>query len=572
MKKSIVPILLLFLSFYQIKAQTIFSNVQVVDVVRGKINPFQAVFVENGIISEIKPFKDLTETEKEASIDFTGHFVMPGMVDGHIHLFQSGGLYTRPDVIDLRDVMPYEEEKQWLRNNVEDLLKRYVRVGVTSVMDIGGPAYQLKMRDNLKENPALPNLWMTGPLVSTYQPEAFNNDEPPIIKVDSAEQAKQLVAEMLPLNPDFIKIWYIVFPGQPAETNLPIIQATIDTAHANGLKVAVHATQLQTARLAVLAGADILVHSVSDKPVDDEFVQLLVDSQTIYIPTLFVTDKYGEVLGQNLKITEEDIKFANPHTLGSLMDLRHLPESKMIADYKEMERSNSERAAKMLRLRQDNLKKLFDAGVIVATGTDAGNIGTLHASSYFEELQKMSDAGLTNTEVLIASTINGAKILGHEDELGTIDIGKNASMVFYKKNPLHDLNALKDPLFVYHNDKLIELDTFIQDTPENLAQKQLNAYNLKHVDAFVNQYDTDVRLFQYPSRIMYGGTDQMRETYSEMFEKYPNLHCELVNRTVIGNKVIDHERITGIGSNSFEVAAIYLMDNGKIKEVRFISQ
>jgi imidazolonepropionase-like amidohydrolase len=552
------------------ESQIIFSNINIVDVNKGKVVPFQTVFVEDGVIAQIKPFDQTTAEEKEMAIEMRGHFIMPGLVDGHIHLFQSGGLYTRPDAIDLQQYRSYEDEKEWLKENVEDLLKRYVRVGVTSVMDIGGPMYQLEMRDTLNKKPYLPNLWITGPLVSTYQPAVYDNDEPPIIKVDSTDAARQMVRDQLSYRPDFIKIWYIVFPGQSPEVNLPIVQATIEEAHQNGLRAAVHATQLETARLAVQAGADILVHSVGDKLIDDDFVKLLLDSSTIYIPTLIVGDKYDEVFGQRYKPTKEDYAFANPWTLGSLFDLKHLPEKKMIDEYHERA-SDTARLAKMLRLRQLNLRKLADAGVFIATGTDAGNIGTLHASSYFEEVDQMKKAGMSNAQILTASTINGARILGKDSLLGSIDVGKQASFVIYKKNPIYNLDAIKDPLYVYHNEQFIKVDTFLRPGAAELAQLQLNAYNTGNVGEFLKPYDDNVRLFQYPSSIIYAGKDQMLHTYGEMFSRNPNLHCELVNRTVIGNKVIDHERIYGLGK-PFEAVAIYVVENGKIKDVRFLSK
>lgn len=570
---QLILFLILSLSIFDIHAQQsplILSNINVVDVNAGKVIPFQTVIIEDGLITRVKPFAETSEAEKAAAIEMRGHFIMPGMVDAHIHLFQSGGLYTRPDVIDLQKYMPYEEEKAWLKANAEDLMKRYLRVGVTSVIDLGGPMYQLAMRDTLQVKPDLPNLWITGPLVSTYQPEVYGSDEPPIIRVDSAEAARELVREQLPHRPDFIKIWYIVFPGQSPSVNLPIVQATIDEAHLNGLKVAVHATQLETARLAVEAGADILVHSVSDREVDDAFIRLLLERGTVYIPTLIVSGHYDEVFGQRYVPTDADLAYANPWTLGSLYDLRHLPEKRLIEAYRERAEDTT-RLGRMDRVQKANLKKLADAGVFIATGTDAGNIGTLHGSSYFEELDAMRDAGMTNAQVLAASTIIGAGILGKESRLGSIEEGKEASFVIYRKNPIHNLDAVKDPLYLHHRERFIRLDTFLTQTPAALAQRQLNAYNLRNLEAFLEPYDEDVRVFQYPSNIMFAGIDQMQGRYGEMFSQSPDLHCELVNRIVMGSQVIDHERIHGLGA-PFEAIAIYQVVDGKIRDVRFIRQ
>jgi len=80
--------------------------------------------------------------------------------------------------------------------------------------------------------------------------------------------------------------------------------------------------------------------------------------------------------------------------------------------------------------------------VNVATGTDAGNISTMHASSYLQELEAMQKAGLTNAEILKASTINAAIGFGKEQQWGSIEKGKLADLVLLDKNPLESLQHL----------------------------------------------------------------------------------------------------------------------------------
>ena len=139
---------------------------------------------------------------------------MPGLIDGHIHLFQSGGLYTRPDVIDLRSIRPYEEERTWVNQHAKDFLKRYLRCGITTVVDVGGPMSNYEIRNRYNDSTRYPNLFLTGPLISTYQPPEFGTEEPPIIKVNNAEEARELVNMQVPHQPNFIKIWYIVERGR----------------------------------------------------------------------------------------------------------------------------------------------------------------------------------------------------------------------------------------------------------------------------------------------------------------------------------------------------------------------
>ena len=102
-----------------------------------------------------------------------------------------------------------------------------------------------------------------------------------------------------------------------------------------------------------------------------------------------------------------------------------------------------------------------------------------------------------------------------------------------------------------------------------MAQRQLNAYNFRNIDAFLEPYAEDVEIYQYPDKLLYKGKDIMRDGYAKMFENTPNLHCELLGRMVQGNIVIDQERVK-FGNNIVEAVAIYHVENGKINKVYFI--
>lgn len=86
-------------------------------------------------------------------------------------------------------------------------------------------------------------------------------------------------------------------------------------------------------------------------------------------------------------------------------------------------------------IRKVNLKKLADGGVTIAAGTDAGNIGTQHASSFQNELKAMQESGLSIWQVLQSATINPAKILDKEMVSGNIAKGKVADMILLNANP-----------------------------------------------------------------------------------------------------------------------------------------
>jgi imidazolonepropionase-like amidohydrolase len=569
--------LLFLISSFSLFAQTYITNVTVADVEKQKLVPNQTVVITNDLISKIQSSK-IKIPKNVTVIDGTGKFLFPGLTDAHIHFFQNGGLYARPDAIDLRNVMPYDKEIELSHQMMEDKLRRYLQNGITNVIDVGATYNFLKQRELFKKADYAPTIFMTGPLLTTYEPKAYENlkDDEPFSLVKTIDDGIKMVQQQLPYQPDFIKIWYIAGrDGLDVETsarkNLPIVKAIIEEAHKNNLKVAIHATQRITAQLAVENGCDILVHSIDDEVIKDDFIQLLKKNKTILCPTLIVHDGYGNTFGQKINFSKHELLKADPIQLGTLLDLKHISDTLLVNKYKN--RSNSkEKVAKANESNAiilENLKKLSDAGVVIATGTDAGNIGTLHASSYLNELIAMRKSGMSNWQIIQASTINGAKILNKESEFGTVTVGKKANMILLNANPIDSIENIAKIFRVINKGVVFSPDTLIEETPTALAQRQLNAYNCRNIDAFLEPYADDVEIYTFPDKFLYKGKEEMQKKYSKMFEDTPNLHCELLGRTVQGNVVIDKERVQ-FNDKIIEAVAIYHIENNKIKKVYFI--
>jgi imidazolonepropionase-like amidohydrolase len=501
--------------------------------------------------------------------------LLPGLTDGHIHFFQSGGLYTRPDGLDFRKYHSYEKEIEWTHLNMKDVLKRYIMNGITSVIDVGATNNFLRLRDKFKGKSFAPSVYITGPLLTTDEPDVYKklgNDEP-FSLVTTEKEGTKMVQQQLPYHPDFIKIWYILEQGkdkeQSARKYLPIIKAIIDEAHKNKLKVAVHATERITAQLAVENGCDYLVHSVDDEIITDAFAKLLKEKNITFCPTLTIYGNTGKVYGQQLNFSDYELKNANPEQINSLDDLKHLPEQGLINSYK-----NSVRAGKAIYDTQDsiclaNLKKLADAGVRIIAGTDAGNPGTLHGTSLLSELQAMKKSGISNWQVLQSATINPAYFFNKQKESGSITPGKIADLVLLKANPVADLQNLQQISLVINKGHVIKPDTLIRETPLALVQRQLNAYNARNIEAFLEPYADDVELYQFPDKLLSKGKEAMRKDYA-FFNEVPDLHCEIKERIIQGNIIIDKESVLGFGSKPAEATAIYHIEGNKIKKVYFI--
>lgn len=557
-------------------AQTYITNVTIADVEKHRLIPNQTVIITNDLISNIQSSRKAKIPKNATIIDGRGKYLIPGLTDAHIHFFQNGGLYTRPDAIDLRKYMPYEKEIQLAKDDMEQKLLRYLKQGITNVIDVGANFHFLQQRKDFVSNDSIPSIYITGPLLTTYQPKVYENlgDNEPFILTTSIEEGIKAVQQQLPYQPDFIKIWYIAgVDGMgieaSAKKNLPIVKAIIDESHKNNLKVAVHATERITAQLAVENGADFLVHFIDDEILKNDFIQLMKKNKTVLIPTLIVPSGYNNTFSQNLNFSDHELQYADPYQLGSLLDLTHLADTTLVNNYKTGTLAQEARNKKSESIGMANIKLLSDAGVLLATGTDAGNIGTLHASSYLTELKAMQKSGMENWQILTASTIHGAKVLNKEKEFGSVTVGKKANLVLLEANPIENLENLAKINRVINNGLVFNPDDILKDTPADLAQRQLNAYNLRNIEAFLEPYADDVEVYQYPNTIQFKGKETMRETYSQMFKNTPNLHCELVGRIVQGNIVIDKEHVR-FGDQIIEAVAIYHIDKGKIKKVYFM--
>jgi imidazolonepropionase-like amidohydrolase len=403
------------------------------------------ILVEGNRITAVGPAAHTRVPRGATVIDAHGKWVIPGLIDSHVHFFQSGDLYTRPDVVDLNSLVPYAEELRRNRARLAQTFKVWLASGVTSVADVGGPFWNFEVREAARTNSAAPRVATTGPLISMVARPQLDLGDPPIVRIDTPEAARELVARELPHKPDYIKVWYIHRAGDDLTQQEAIVRATGDAAHAAGLRLAVHATELVVAKSALRAGADYLVHSVQDEPVDEEFISLARTRHILYCPTLFVPLGYAYALSGLWQPTDAEQRLADPDVLTRL----HLPEGTPVEHLPE-------RMAKLMKEHREpalpavpmqNLLTVWNAGITVVMGTDAGNIGTVHGPSVFREMDLMQRSGLTPLQVLKSATVNGARTVAVPD-LGAIAPGKLADLVVLDADPLADLANLSRASYV----------------------------------------------------------------------------------------------------------------------------
>jgi hypothetical protein len=183
-------------------------------------------------------------------------------------------------------------------------------------------------------------------------------------------------------------------------------------------------------------------------------VELLRERGTLYVTTLMVGEGYREVLGQRVELSRIERRLGSPRVIGTWSHLRHIrPGGRSRQGV-----SGADPTA------LDNLRRLHDAGIRIAAGSDAGNIGTLHGPALHRELELMARSGVSAREVLLAATRGGARVMGRDD-LGTLAPGARADLVVLDANPLEDIRSTRRIRLVVKGGVPWRPSTLLPDSP-----------------------------------------------------------------------------------------------------------
>ena len=298
----------------------VIDHVNIVNVQGGQTIRDGAIVIEGGRIRDVGRRGNIRVPQQQI-IDARGKWAIPGLIDAHVHFGQSADIYTRPDIVDLRKWRPYEDEMTWIRERMPVTLKRYLASGVTGVVDMGGPMWTFDLRDQANQDPNAPRVAVAGPLISTHLDDVRATSDPAKVLATAPQQARELVRRQLARKPDLTKILWIYESGDNLGQQIEFIRAAIDESHTAGVRVAVHATELDLAKEALRLGADILVHSVEDRRVDREFIELARTRNVLYIPTLMVLDGYREVLNAKVVLTDIEQRLGDPQVMATWGEL-----------------------------------------------------------------------------------------------------------------------------------------------------------------------------------------------------------------------------------------------------------
>jgi imidazolonepropionase-like amidohydrolase len=376
-------------------------------------------------------------------VDLAGHWITPGLVDAHVHFSQTGWADARPDALDLREHFPYPAAVADLEAHPERFFRALLCSGVTAAFDVGGYPWTWDLPARAEADTRAPRLAAAGPLLTTLDHWLNLPAERQFVYLSDAAAARDGVAYLAARGTDAVKVWLIVTGERPMDELAAVVAAAGEAAAAHDLPLIVHATGLEEAKAALRAGAEMLVHSVWDEPVDDDFLALARGAGTVYVPTLTVSRGYLRLYRAAAEGAVPELDDPNG-CVGATTRARLAATATAgaggvgAAQLAAMEARIAEQEA----VAAANLARVHAAGIPVAMGTDAGNPLTLHGPSVHAELEAMQAAGLTPLQVLVAATAGGARALGRDD-LGTVEPGKKADLAILSADPTQNTTAFR---------------------------------------------------------------------------------------------------------------------------------
>jgi len=405
------------------------------------------VVVRNGEIECAGSREDCAVPDDLVAVNLAGHWITPGLVDAHIHHAQTGWADGRPDALDLRERFPYTELQARLREHPERWHRSYLCSGVTGVFDVGGYPWSWAIRDRTADSTLAPHVAAAGPLLSTLDFWLNLPAERQFIYLEDEQAAHEGVAYLADAGADAVKVWFIAVGDRDRDAMDAAVMAAGEAADKAGLPLIVHATGLREAKVALRAGAEVLVHSVWDRRVDDEFIRLMRQNDTIYTPTLKVGAGYlrmyrAAVDGTAPRIDDPNdcVDVATRKKIAATAELSRVAGAKL-PDKRQLERRR-QRLRERTRIGALNLERVNQAGIDIAMGTDAGNPLTLHGPSVYAEMEAMQAAGMTPLQVLESATRVSAQAMGR-DEIGTLEAGKAADLLILDADPISDIANMR---------------------------------------------------------------------------------------------------------------------------------
>jgi imidazolonepropionase-like amidohydrolase len=393
------------------------------------------VAIDGERIASVTP-SALAHGLKGRRVDARGRYLIPGLMDVHIHL--RGGF--DPGI--KADAPPGPPNRQ---EGVEALAS-FLYAGVTTVVDVGNrPEHILPLRADERAGRILaPRIFATGNLI-TYP---GSHGDRIAVRVSDFEKDKALLDQHIAeQQPDILKLT-LEEEGWGARPLIPLmpvdlLSKIIRYYNLHGIRTTVHVSSELRALEAIYAGSDTLAHPVIQGPVSDSFVKLMAAKKTPFASTLTIGDNYNRLV--------EHPEYLDQPLYAASFSAAEREQLKTQTRAEWQGRTWTGWMKVMTPVAQENIRKIHAAGGVVACGTDQSS-----GAATQRELELLVAAGIAPLDVLRIATYNSAVFLGKADQLGTIDSGKLADLVLLNKDPAADIDNLKSIAFVMKNGQIID--------------------------------------------------------------------------------------------------------------------
>ncbi len=352
-------------------------------------------------------------------IDLSDRFVLPGLMDAHVHLLAQTDMFIRAG----RSGKGLSQPDLTLYTLLH--AQRTLAAGFTTVRDVGSDDRSVfAVRDAIARGDFIgPRILVSGPAISATgghedRGRAGTRSLDPDERLrggvcDGPDECMRMVRHLKKIDADFIK--FTATGGFQSETGTEQqydeaeMRAIIDTAHQRGMKVAAHAYAADAIRTAVRAGVDSIEHGWL---LDDAGIRLMKRHGTYLVPTLLISQpsRWAAMAGTGEAVTA-------------------------------------------MRDKARAFEKAQAAGVNIAFGTDTGIFD--HGQNALE-FEVMTRLGMTPSDAIRAATVSTARLFGLEQETGSLEPGKLADIIAVERNPLDDIRALFDVDFVMKSGKPVK--------------------------------------------------------------------------------------------------------------------
>lgn len=384
------------------------SGGHVVDVRTGAVSRVDVVVSGERIVDLVSPGRGSPD---HVEVDASGLFLLPGLIDCHVHLVMRG---DDPD-----PAANAERSDEEIRAHTAEAAEQTLHGGVTLVRDVGGWNHvEMAVRDDIERGARSgPRLFLAGRLLS--MPTQAADIYPGMYEVTTGSEAVADAARrQLDRGADMVKVMAtgaMLSPenedAQATQFTQDEMRAAVEVARERGGHVAAHAHARDGVLNAVLAGVRSIEHGTF---ADEETLGLMAERGTFLVPTFSA--------------------WTSPRKDPAVM--RAMPEHMRarLSEAHEVHAAMVQTAA--------------DLGVPIAMGTDAGTPGNHHGANALECVAMVEEAGMAPVRSIRAATLDAARLLGRESDLGSIEQGKLADIIGVPANPLQDITALTDVAFV----------------------------------------------------------------------------------------------------------------------------